>query len=338
MQEQLQAGLAQRYVLHGEVGRGAMATIYRVHDRKHNRAVAVKVLDPELAATMGPTRFLREITLAAGLQHPHILPVYDSGETAGFLWFTMPYVDGESLRDLLNREKRLTTGRALAIASEIAEALDYAHRRGVLHRDIKPDNIMLTEGHALVADFGVARPADLSMDAQITGPGLVVGTPAYMAPEQAMGDPIDARSDLYSLGIVIYEMLAGSLPMPDTTSELLEVKRISGERQTLPPLGPEIPSSVRKVVRKALAPTKDQRYQSGAEFSRALRSELVRTGHAGTLGPRSPRLYAIEVGLFLAALVVLLALLSGCRAADSRSGGLIPRLPREAAAHFGRWP
>jgi TolB-like protein/tRNA A-37 threonylcarbamoyl transferase component Bud32/Flp pilus assembly protein TadD len=304
MQEQLQAGLAQRYLLQGEVGRGAMATIYRVHDRKHNRAVAVKVLDPELAATMGSTRFLREIKIAAGLQHPHILPVYDSGETAGFLWFTMPYVEGESLRDLLTREKRLSTGQVLTIACEVAEALDYAHRHGVLHRDIKPDNIMLSEGHAMVADFGVARPAEPShSDVQITGPGLVVGTPAYMAPEQAMGDPIDARSDLYSLGIVIYEMLAGSLPMPDKTSELLEVKRLSGERQTLPPLGGGVPAAIRKIVRKALAPIKDERYQSGAEFSRALRSELARTRHPGAPGQAASsrsRLYAIGVAFVLA--------------------------------------
>ena len=282
MQQQLQAELADRYDFQGEVGRGAMATIYRVHDRKHDRAVAVKVLDPVLAATMGPTRFLREIRLAARLQHPHILPVYDSGETTGFLWFTMPYVDGESLRDLLTREKQLTTGQALAIAAEVAEALDYAHRHGVLHRDIKPDNIMLTEGHALVADFGVARPADLSSDMQITGPGLVVGTPAYMAPEQAMGDPIDARADLYALGMVIYEMLAGDLPMPESTSELLEVKRLSGEQVTLPPLGPGIPNSVKKLVRKALAPAREDRYQSGAEFSLHLRRVLAGLGPAKT--------------------------------------------------------
>lgn len=306
MQEQLQAELADRYEFQGEVGRGAMATIYRVHDRKHDRAVAVKVLDPVLAATMGPTRFLREIKLAAGLQHPHILPVYDSGETAGFLWFTMPYVDGESLRDLLTREQQLKPEQALAIAAEVAEALDYAHRHGVLHRDIKPDNIMLTEGHALVADFGVARPADLSSDMQITGPGLVVGTPAYMAPEQAMGDPIDARCDLYSLGMVIYEMLAGNLPMPETTSELLEVKRLSGERVTLPPLGAGVPGSVKKVVQKALAPSRDQRYQTGAEFSLALRRVMAATkpsstgAGTGVTRARSARVLAIGIFLFLA--------------------------------------
>lgn len=280
MEEQLRAGLAGRYVLEREVGSGAMARVYRAHDLKHGRTVAIKVLYPELAVTMGSVRFMREIKLAASLQHPHILPVFDSGETAGFLWFTMPCIEGESLRARLAREKRLTAEQALPIACEAAEALDFAHRHGVLHRDIKPDNILLSEGHALVADFGVARTVDVSQsDMLITAAGMVVGTPAYMAPEQAMGDPIDGRSDLYSLGIVLYELLAGGLPFAGSTSEMLAAKQLPEAIRRLPPLGPGVPEPVKRTVLKALAPVPAERYQTGAEFSRALRA-----AHLGTAG------------------------------------------------------
>jgi serine/threonine-protein kinase len=225
---------------------------------------------------MGPNRFLREITVVAGLQHPHILPLYDSGETAGFLWFSMPCVTGESLRARLTREKRIPADQAVPIACEAAEALDFAHRSGVLHRDIKPDNIMLTEGHAQVADFGVARRVDLSQQGvEITAAGMVLGTPAYMAPEQAMGDPIDGRSDLYSLGLVLYEMLAGELPVPTETTALLEAKERATREVPLPPLGREVPAPVRRVVMKALSPRPEDRYQTGAELSRSLREALA---------------------------------------------------------------
>jgi serine/threonine protein kinase len=179
LDSQLQAGLAGRYVLERELGRGGMATVYLAHDLKHDRPVALKVLHSELAATLGPDRFLREIKLAARLQHPHILSVHDSGETAGHLWFTMPYIEGESLRARLQREKQLPLDEALGIAREAAEALDYAHRHGVVHRDIKPDNILLSEGHALVADFGIGRALGLAKPGdRLTDSGVVVGTPA----------------------------------------------------------------------------------------------------------------------------------------------------------------
>src|SRR5262250_837901 len=195
----LAAGLRDRYVLERELGRGGMATVYLAQDLKHDRPVALKVLRPELAASLGPDRFQREIRLAARLQHPHILTVLDSGEASGQLWFTMPYVEGESLRDRLNRERQLPVEDALRIAREAAAALDYAHRHGIIHRDIKPENILLTsEGNTLVADFGIARA--LAGDEHLTQTGMSVGTPAYMSPEQASGDKaIDARTDVYSL-------------------------------------------------------------------------------------------------------------------------------------------
>src|SRR5579864_8450265 len=201
LREQLQAGLTGRYVLERELGRGGMATVYLARDVKHDRPVALKVLLPELAATLGPDRFQREIRFAARLQHPHILTVHDSGETAGQLWFTMPFVEGESLRDRLLRERQLPLDTALQIAREAARALDYAHQHGVVHRDIKPENILLTkDGSSLVADFGIARP--LAGDEPLTQAGMSMGTPAYMSPEQAAGDPLDARTDVYSLACV----------------------------------------------------------------------------------------------------------------------------------------
>jgi len=210
--EGLREALSQSYALERELGRGGMATVYLAHDLRHDRPVALKVLLPELAATLGPDRFQREIRLAARLQHPHILTVHDSGEAAGQLWFTMPFVEGESLRDRLLRERQLSVDDALRIGTEAARALDYAHQHGVVHRDIKPENIMLTsDGSTLVADFGIARA--LGGDDGLTQTGFSVGTPAYMSPEQAAGDKaLDARTDIYSLASVLYEMLAGEPP------------------------------------------------------------------------------------------------------------------------------
>ena len=199
--EALRQGLADRYALERELGRGGMATVYLASDLRHDRPVALKVLHPELAASLGPERFLREIKLAARLQHPHILTVLDSGEAGGRLWFTMPFVEGESLRDRLRRERQLPVDDALRIAREAAQALEYAHDHGAIHRDIKPENLLLTrDGNTLVADFGIARAMGGAPDEKLTETGLVVGTPAYMSPEQASGDRgLDARTDLYSL-------------------------------------------------------------------------------------------------------------------------------------------
>jgi eukaryotic-like serine/threonine-protein kinase len=270
--DQLRVGLAGRYMLERELGRGGMATVYLAHDLKHDRPVALKVLHSELAATLGPVRFLREIKLAARLQHPHILSVHDSGETAGCLWFTMPYVDGESLRARLRREKQLPVGDALRITCEAAEALDYAHRHGVIHRDVKPDNILLSETHALVADFGIGRALGIAgADETLTDSGVVIGTPAYMAPEQAMGEStIDGRSDVYSLGVVLYEMLVGEPPFTGPTAQVVLAKRITGEAPRLRHLRPAVPAQVEQVVARALSPTPADRFQTAAELGRAL--------------------------------------------------------------------
>src|SRR6059036_308605 len=207
--ETLRDALVERYAVERELGRGGMATVFLAEDLKHQRPVAIKVLHSELAAALGSDRFLREIEIAARLQHPHILPLYDSGAATGFLYYVMPYVEGESLRDRLAREKQLPQEDALRIATEVAGALAYAHSRGIVHRDIKPENIMLSGGTAVVADFGIARAVTAAGEGQqLTQTGTIIGTPAYMSPEQATGNAeIDGRSDEYSLACVLYEML-----------------------------------------------------------------------------------------------------------------------------------
>ncbi len=208
--DQLQAAVGTHYAIQQELGRGGMATVYLARDLRHERLVALKVLRPDLGAALGAERFTREIKLAAGLQHPHIVSVHDSGVTpAGQLWFTMPYVEGESLRARLEREKQLPVEEALQITREIADALDYAHQQGVIHRDIKPENILLSRGHAMVADFGVARAMGKESGSgghTLTETGMALGTPAYMSPEQATGErALDARTNVYALGCVLYE-------------------------------------------------------------------------------------------------------------------------------------
>ena len=247
-----------------------MATVYLAQDLKHDRPVALKVLLPELAASLGPERFQREIRLAARLQHPHILTVHDSGETAGQLWFTMPYVEGESLRDRLRRERQLPVDDAIRIAREAAQALQYAHEHGVVHRDIKPENLLLTrDGNTLVADFGIARA--LSGDERLTQTGMSVGTPAYMSPEQAAGDKaIDARTDIYSLGAVLYELLAGEPPYTGATAQQIIVKRFTDPVPSVRKVRPSVPEAVDHSVQRALAAVPADRYGTAAELGRAL--------------------------------------------------------------------
>ena len=266
----LRDALRDRYTLERELGRGGMATVYLAQDVKHERPVALKVLLPELAASLGPDRFQREIKLAARLQHPHILTVHDSGEAAGQLWFTMPFVEGESLRDKLRRERQLGVEDALRITREAAAALDYAHRHGVIHRDVKPENILLTaEGDTLVADFGIARA--LGGDERLTQTGMSVGTPAYMSPEQASGEKtIDARTDVYSLGAVLYEMLAGEPPYTGPTAQAIILKRFTDPVPSVRRVRPNVPEGVDQAVQRALAPVPGDRFVTAAEFGRAL--------------------------------------------------------------------
>jgi eukaryotic-like serine/threonine-protein kinase len=268
--EGLREALSQSYALERELGRGGMATVYLAHDLRHDRPVALKVLLPELAATLGPDRFQREIKLAARLQHPHILTVHDSGEAAGQLWFTMPFVEGESLRDRLRRERQLSVDDALRIATEAARALDYAHQHGVVHRDIKPENIMLTsDGSTLVADFGIARA--LGGDDGLTQTGFAVGTPAYMSPEQAAGDKaLDARTDIYSLASVLYEMLAGEPPFTGPTAQAIVIKRLTEAPPSVRAARPVVSPAVDQAIRKALAPVPADRFATMGQFAQAL--------------------------------------------------------------------
>ena len=272
----LRDSLADRYVVERELGRGGMATVYLATDRKHQRSVAIKVLGHDLAASLGAERFLREIQTAARLQHPNILALHDSGEVDGSLYYVMPYVEGESLRHRLDREKRLPLDEALRITREVAAGLTYAHARGVVHRDIKPENILFsvtTPGeapHALIADFGIARaPADGSDT--LTQAGISLGTPSYMSPEQASGEPrIDGRSDTYSLGCVLYEMLGGHPPFLGTTTQEILARHL---RDAVPPLRtirPDIPETVERAVNKALAKVPEDRYATPMDFATAL--------------------------------------------------------------------
>ena len=282
LREQLERGLTDHYRIERELGRGGMAVVYLAQDLRHDRPVALKVLLPELAATLGPERFQREIRLAARLQHPHILTVHDSGEAGGRLWFTMPFVEGESLRDRLRRERQLPVDDALRIAREAAAALDYAHRHGVVHRDIKPENILLTaDGDTLVADFGIARA--IGGEDGLTQTGLAIGTPAYMSPEQASGDKaIDARTDVYSLGAVLYEMLAGEPPYTGPTAQALVMKRLAEPVPSVRRLRPNVFEGVDQVIRRALAPIAADRFASAGELARALHAPGMTSGATPT--------------------------------------------------------
>ena len=267
--DRLSGALSARYVFERELGRGGMATVFLARDLKHGREVAVKVLRPELATSIGPDRFLREIQVAARLTHPHILPLHDSGEAEGLLYYVMPYVEGESLRDRLEREHRLPLEHALALGREVADALDYAHQHGVVHRDIKPENILLANDHAVIADFGIARA--LSIGADLTDVGLAVGTPMYMSPEQAGGDPeLDGRSDIYSLGCVLFEALAGVPPFSGRTAQAILVQRLLDDPPPLRSLVPTIPAVVEAAVGRALARAPEDRFATAAGLAAAL--------------------------------------------------------------------
>jgi len=267
----LRDALADRYALDREVGRGGMATVFLAQDLKHRRKVAVKVLHPEIAAAIGTDRFLREIEIAAQLQHPHILPLYDSGAVAGCVFYVMPFVEGESLRDRLNREKQLSQEEVLRITAEVAGALSYAHARGIVHRDIKPENVMLSGGTAVVSDFGIARAASAAEQQHLTQTGTVVGTPAYMSPEQGTGDPdIDGRSDQYSLACVVYEMLVGQPPFTGPNVQAI-IARHSLATVSPPSIVREtIPETMESAVLRALCKVPADRFPTVLLFAEAL--------------------------------------------------------------------
>jgi len=266
----LKASLADRYAIDCVVGRGGMATVFLAVDLKHHRSVAIKVLHPELATSLGVERFLREITTAAGLNHPHILALYDSGQAAELLYYVMPYIEGETLRGRLQREQQLPIVDTVRIASEIAEALGYAHSRGVVHRDIKPENIMFSAGRALVADFGIARALTAAALEPLTDTGAIVGTPAYMSPEQATGGQLDARSDIYSLGCVVYEMLTGSVPFTGLTAQAVMARHSIDIAPPIRSVRPTVTDALERAVLTALAKVPADRFATAAQFAAAL--------------------------------------------------------------------
>jgi TolB-like protein/tRNA A-37 threonylcarbamoyl transferase component Bud32 len=279
----LAGALRDRYVLERELGRGGMATVYLAHDIKHDRKVALKVLHPKLGIAVGPERFQREIRPAARLQHPHILPLHDSGKTAGQLWYTMPFVHGESLRDRLRRERQLPISNALQITREAADALGYAHSQGIVHRDIKPENILLGHGHALVADFGIARALTSAGTEGLTEAGVSVGTPAYMSPEQVNGDEsLDGRSDIYSLGCVLFEMVIGEPPFKGRTPAAVIANRLCEPVPSARARGEPVPDAFDAVIRRALSSKPSDRFPTAAAFVEALESiTLASTGARG---------------------------------------------------------
>ena len=280
--EALAAALADRYRIEKELGRGGFAVVYRAHDVRHDRPVALKVLHAEIAASLGAERFEREIQLAARLQHPHILGVFDSGHSDGRLWFAMPFIEGESLRGKLDRERQLPVADAVSIALEVADALEYAHHRGIIHRDIKPDNILLSGRHAMVADFGIAR-ALAPGEGSLTQTGMSIGTPGYMSPEQASGErDVDARTDIYALGCVLYEMLAGEPPFTGATPQAVVARMFTEDPRPIHTVRPGVSAELDAVVARSIARVPADRHSSVADFVNALRGATTTPSRAFT--------------------------------------------------------
>ena len=331
--DRLRAALADRYRLERELGRGGMATVWRARDLRHERDVAIKVLRPELSAAIGADRFQREIRLTAQLQHPNILPVFDSGDADGVLWYAMPLVEGASLRDRLDREGRLPVGEATALVSEVAGALAYAHRAGIVHRDIKPENILLAHGHALVADFGIARALAQSGGDKLTQTGMAIGTVAYMSPEQATADPaLDGRADQYSLGCVLHEMLTGAVPFAGTSAPALLARRLT---EPVPPLPAEVavPASVRSALARALEREPGARFPTLDELAKALQVVPAPTAATAPMAARVPpsrrRAAVAAVALAGLAVIAVVAFRGRWAAGDASTDPSVAVLPFE---------
>jgi tetratricopeptide (TPR) repeat protein/TolB-like protein len=308
--DSLKNDLADRFTVEREIGRGGMATVYLARDLRHDRLVALKVLHPEISHSLGAERFLREIAIAGRLSHPHILPLYDSGEVNGSLFFVMPYIEGESLREHLTREIQLPVPEAIRITAEVADALEYAHGEGIVHRDIKPENILISGAHAIVADFGIARAITQARGGSLTETGMALGSPMYMSPEQASGESrLDGRTDVYSLGCVLYEMLAGEAPFTGPTTPIIIAKRFAGPPTGIRKIRPTIPIQIEAATEKALAMSPADRFSTAGEFARALTSSEFEA-------PRRSR-YALPVAsqrtnrLLLAALAFLVLIGAG---------------------------
>ncbi len=312
----LTAALADRYRIERELGQGGMATVYLAEDLKHKRQVALKVLKPELAAVLGAERFIQEITTTASLQHPHILPLFDSGTADGFLYYVMPYVEGETLRQKLDRETQLGIDEAVRITCEVADALDYAHRNGVIHRDIKPENILLHDGRPMVADFGIALAVSAAAGGRMTETGLSLGTPHYMSPEQATAEKdLTARSDIYSLGSVLYEMLTGNPPHVGASAQQIIMKIVTEEAEPVTKARKSVPPNVAAAVATALEKLPADRFESAKAFAEALRNPAFAGATTSAVAARTTGgqwtrttgiLAAISAALLVA--VVMLAL------------------------------
>ncbi|UCG86106.1 MAG: serine/threonine protein kinase [Gemmatimonadota bacterium] len=325
--------VAGRYAVEEEIGRGGMAVVYLAHDRKHDRDVAVKCLLPDLAATLGSDRFLREIRVTANLQHPHILPLYDSGEVDGLLYYVMPYIDGESLRQRLNRDRRLEIDEVVRITVQVASALDYAHRHGVLHRDIKPENIMISEGHAIVADFGIAKAVVTAGGENLTRSGFPLGTPGYMSPEQAASAAsLDVRTDVYSLACVVYEMLVGDTPDEWPTEEAVRLGRLTDapleHREQLD----KLPGRLEQVITKGLATRRNDRYATPNRFSDALAASSERSTKLSDAEVRQIMMRAAELDVEQQAEETQLSI--GAVEQAAAEVGIPPERVREAAVEL----
>ncbi|MFC1574752.1 protein kinase [Gemmatimonadota bacterium] len=321
VEERLKSALADRYTIESELGQGGMATVYLAQDLKHDRKVAVKVLKPEMAAVLGAERFLGEIKVTANLQHPHILPLHDSGETDGFLFYVMPFVEGETLRDKIDREKQLPVEEAVRIASDVGEALDHAHRNGVVHRDIKPANILLRDGRPLIADFGIALALSAAGGGRLTETGLSLGTPHYMSPEQATADrDPDSRSDVYSLGCMLFEMLTGEPPFTGATAQAVVSKILTEEAPHPSERRRSLPPNVEGAVLKATEKLPADRFGSMGEMKDALNDPGFRYGEPGLTSTGVPGWWK---GLALGATVVAVISL-GLVSVGPRLGGTSP--------------
>ena len=274
--ERLNSALSDRYRVEGDLGAGGMAIVCVAHDLRHGRKVALKVLRPELALQLGADRFLSEIQTTARLHHPHILPLYDSGTADGLLYYVMPLVEGESLRQRMDRDKAMPVDAALTIAREVADALGYAHAHDVIHRDVKPENIMLANGHALVADFGIARALRAASDERLTQAGLAIGTPTYMSPEQAGGEPdVDGRSDLYSLGCMLFEMLAGEPPFKGSSAAAILMQRFTQQPPRLSTRRAGVPGHIEAAIQRAMARERTDRFENVTAFAGALQAPAL---------------------------------------------------------------
>jgi serine/threonine-protein kinase len=309
--DRLKLALASRYAIERQIGQGGMATVYLARDLRHDRRVALKVLRPELAAVIGADRFLHEIRVTASLQHPHILPLHDSGEADTFLFYVMPYVEGESLRDRLRRERQLPIDDAVRVASEVAAALAYAHGRGVIHRDIKPENILLASGSAVVADFGIARAVTEAGEGRLTETGLSLGTPQYMSPEQATAErELDARTDIYALAAVVYEMLIGEPPFTGPTTQAVIARVLTESPRSVRVGRPTVPQHIDAAVQKALSKLPADRFRTALAFAEALeRPAVAHSGDVAVAPVPSPT--ATRTQLLVAGAVTVAAIAFG---------------------------